>query len=151
MQQLAKRAFVTYLKSVHLQKDREVFDVTKLPLEEFAVSLGLAITPKIRFINQKKKGQKVLAEAVHEQEDGIDDSYKVANRKPQSSVKLNEEPEEDDILFPKKTIVVDEEGNRDTEYVLFFLPHLHIYSEIKYLHAHTRFLFFDPLIIFKLS
>ncbi|XP_020095418.1 DEAD-box ATP-dependent RNA helicase 32 isoform X2 [Ananas comosus] len=114
MQQLAKRAFVTYLKSVHLQKDKEVFDVTKLPLEEFAASLGLAITPKIRFINQKKKGQKVLVEAVHEQEDGIDDSYKVANRKPQSSVKLNEEPEEDDILLPKKTII-DEEGNRDAE------------------------------------
>lgn len=127
MQQLAKRSFVTYLKSVHLQKDKEVFDVTKLPLEEFAASLGLAITPKIRFINQKKKGQKVLVEAVHEQEDGIDDSYKVANREPLSSVKLNEEPEEDDILLPKKTII-DKEGNRDTEYVFFSFYHVYIYT-----------------------
>lgn len=55
MQHTAKRAFVTYIKSIKVQKDKEVFDVTKLPLEDFAKSLGLPVTPKLRFLNQNGK------------------------------------------------------------------------------------------------
>ena len=38
---MAQRAFVTYLKSIHLRGNKEIFDVTKLPVEEYALSLGL--------------------------------------------------------------------------------------------------------------
>lgn len=55
MQHTAKRAFLTYLKSIKAQKDKEVFDVTKLPLEVFAKSLGLPVTPKLRFLNRNGK------------------------------------------------------------------------------------------------
>jgi Domain of unknown function (DUF4217) len=51
----AKRAFVTYLKSIKAKKDKEVFDVTKLPLEDFARSIGLPVTPKLRFLNRNGK------------------------------------------------------------------------------------------------
>lgn len=57
LQTLAQRAFVTYLKSVHKQQDKEIFDVTKLPIDEFSASLGLPMTPKIRFLKQKIKGK----------------------------------------------------------------------------------------------
>lgn len=30
----------------------------KLPIDEFSASMGLPMTPKIRFLNQKTKGQK---------------------------------------------------------------------------------------------
>lgn len=57
MQQLAQRAFITYLRSIHLQRDKDVFDVTKLAIDEFSASLGLPMTPKIRFLNQKSKSK----------------------------------------------------------------------------------------------
>ncbi|KAK9133445.1 hypothetical protein Scep_012973 [Stephania cephalantha] len=57
LQYLAQRAFATYLKSIHKQKDKEIFDVMKLPIEAFSASLGLPMTPKIRFLNQKNKGK----------------------------------------------------------------------------------------------
>lgn len=57
LQTLAQRAFITYLKSVHKKQDKEVFDVMKLPVDEFSASLGLPMTPKIRFLKQKIKGK----------------------------------------------------------------------------------------------
>uniref|UniRef100_A0A2P2LSM2 ATP-dependent RNA helicase n=2 Tax=Rhizophora mucronata TaxID=61149 RepID=A0A2P2LSM2_RHIMU len=60
---LAKRAFTTYLRSIHIQKDKGVFDATKLPIEEFSASLGLPMTPKIHFLNQKIRGGKVLGKS----------------------------------------------------------------------------------------
>jgi len=53
MQPLARRAFITYLKAISKEKDKEIFDVMKLPIEEFSASIGLPITPKIRFLNRK--------------------------------------------------------------------------------------------------
>ena len=57
MQYQAQRAFVTYLRSIHIQKEKEIFDVTKLPIDEFSASLGLPMTPKIRFLKQKNKSK----------------------------------------------------------------------------------------------
>lgn len=58
MQYQAQRAFVTYLRSIYIQKEKEIFDVTKLPIDEFSASLGLPMTPKIRFLKQKNKSKK---------------------------------------------------------------------------------------------
>ncbi|KAK6149297.1 hypothetical protein DH2020_016822 [Rehmannia glutinosa] len=62
LQQLAQRAFITYLRSIHKQRDKEVFEVTKLPIDEFSASLGLPMTPKVRFLKQKVKGKKMSEE-----------------------------------------------------------------------------------------
>ena len=59
LQQWAKRAFITYLKSINIQKDKEIFDLLKLPIDEYSASLGLPITPKTRFISQKNKSDAV--------------------------------------------------------------------------------------------
>ncbi|KAG1347345.1 DEAD-box ATP-dependent RNA helicase 32 [Cocos nucifera] len=110
MQHLAKRAFVTYLKSIHLQRDKEVFVVSKLPIEEFAASLGLPMTPKIRFISQKQTKQKASVETIHEQENGS----KIVNREMQSIDRSNMEIE-DDVLLPKETSLIDAEGNKPVD------------------------------------
>ncbi|KAF2276272.1 DEAD-domain-containing protein [Westerdykella ornata] len=47
---LAQKAFVTYVKSVYLQKDKEIFKLTEYDLEAFAASLGLPGAPKIKFL-----------------------------------------------------------------------------------------------------
>ncbi|KAG9160654.1 hypothetical protein Leryth_023988 [Lithospermum erythrorhizon] len=57
LQPLAQRAFITYIKSIHKQRDKEVFSVNELPIDDYSVSLGLPMTPKIRFLKQKAKGK----------------------------------------------------------------------------------------------
>ncbi|XP_064208497.1 probable ATP-dependent RNA helicase DDX10 isoform X2 [Anguilla rostrata] len=51
----AQRCFVSYLRSVYLMKNKDVFDVFQLPLEEYAGSLGLAVAPRVRFLNNARK------------------------------------------------------------------------------------------------
>ncbi|KAI4243409.1 MAG: hypothetical protein LQ352_007039, partial [Teloschistes flavicans] len=47
---LGQKAFISYVKSIHLQKDKEVFKLDQLALEEFSASLGLPGAPKIKFL-----------------------------------------------------------------------------------------------------
>ncbi|KAL8823541.1 MAG: hypothetical protein Q9170_008351, partial [Blastenia crenularia] len=47
---LGQKAFISYVKSIHLQKDKEVFKLDQLPLEEFSASLGLPGAPRIKFM-----------------------------------------------------------------------------------------------------
>jgi len=42
---LAQKAVISYVRSVHLMKDKEVFNTKELPLENYANSLGLAAVP----------------------------------------------------------------------------------------------------------
>ncbi|KAL0994511.1 hypothetical protein UPYG_G00123200 [Umbra pygmaea] len=54
----AQRCFQSYLRSVYLMKNKDVFDVFRLNLQEYAASLGLAVAPRVRFLN-KAQNQKV--------------------------------------------------------------------------------------------
>ena len=47
---LGKKAFKAYVRSVHLMPNKQVFRALDLPLDNFAASLGLASTPSIRFL-----------------------------------------------------------------------------------------------------
>lgn len=47
---LGQKAFVSYVRSVYLQKDKETFDVLELPLQKFAAALGLPGAPKVKFV-----------------------------------------------------------------------------------------------------
>uniref|UniRef100_A0A8C3Y121 ATP-dependent RNA helicase n=1 Tax=Catharus ustulatus TaxID=91951 RepID=A0A8C3Y121_CATUS len=55
LKEKAQRCFVSYLRSVYLMKNKEVFDVFKLPLAEYALSLGLAMAPRVRFLQRVRK------------------------------------------------------------------------------------------------
>ncbi|GAV46879.1 hypothetical protein ZYGR_0A04770 [Zygosaccharomyces rouxii] len=45
---LGQKAFISYVRSIYIQKDHEVFKFDQLPTEEFAQSLGLPGAPKIK-------------------------------------------------------------------------------------------------------
>lgn len=47
---LSQKAFISYMRSIFLQSNKEVFDVHALPAAAFATSMGLPGTPRIRFI-----------------------------------------------------------------------------------------------------
>uniref|UniRef100_A0A3B3T4U6 ATP-dependent RNA helicase n=1 Tax=Paramormyrops kingsleyae TaxID=1676925 RepID=A0A3B3T4U6_9TELE len=51
----AQRCFVSYLRSVYLMKNKDVFDVFQLPLQEYAGSLGLAVAPRVRFLSKARQ------------------------------------------------------------------------------------------------
>lgn len=55
---LAQKTFVSYVRSVYLQKDKEVFDVLALPLEKYAASLGLPGAPKVKFVKEASAARK---------------------------------------------------------------------------------------------
>ncbi|KAI1434643.1 DEAD-domain-containing protein [Xylaria sp. CBS 124048] len=52
---LASKAFISYARSIHLQRDKDVFNLKKLDLEAYAASLGLPGAPIIHF----EKGEDV--------------------------------------------------------------------------------------------
>ncbi|CAB60250.1 ATP-dependent RNA helicase dbp4 [Schizosaccharomyces pombe] len=54
---IGQKAFISYLRSIYLQKDKDVFQLDKLPVEAFADSLGLPGTPKITFGKLKNHSQ----------------------------------------------------------------------------------------------
>ncbi|KAF9045500.1 P-loop containing nucleoside triphosphate hydrolase protein [Panaeolus papilionaceus] len=65
---LGQRAFVSYLRSVHLQRDKSIFKLDGLPVDKFAEALGLPGTPKIKFLSrevakQRKNASRALEEA----------------------------------------------------------------------------------------
>ncbi|KAF5520057.1 ATP-dependent RNA helicase dbp-4 [Colletotrichum aenigma] len=45
---LGQKAFISYVRSVHLQKDKEVFKFDELDLDAYAASLGLPGAPQIK-------------------------------------------------------------------------------------------------------
>ena len=49
---------MSYLRSVHLHKDKTIFKVAELPVEQFAASLGLPGVPKIKFLSKEKAKEK---------------------------------------------------------------------------------------------
>jgi ATP-dependent RNA helicase DDX10/DBP4 len=58
----AQKAVVSYLKSVHLQPNKAVFDVTALPVAAYAASLGLTNPPKLRFVTRVRGGRGAVQE-----------------------------------------------------------------------------------------
>jgi ATP-dependent RNA helicase DDX10/DBP4 len=51
----AQKCFSSYVRSVYLQTNKSVFDVSQLPLQEYAESLGLAIAPKVKISKKALK------------------------------------------------------------------------------------------------
>lgn len=46
---LGQKSFISYTRSIHLQRDKEIFNLKKLDLDAYAASLGLPGTPQIKF------------------------------------------------------------------------------------------------------
>ncbi|WFD40683.1 RNA helicase [Malassezia japonica] len=63
LKHLAQKAFVSYVRSIHLHKDKNTFNVASLPLNEFAAALGLPGAPKIKLVKDAQKAQRAMAAA----------------------------------------------------------------------------------------
>ncbi|KAL6719398.1 ATP-dependent RNA helicase dbp4 [Lecanora helva] len=63
---LCQKAFISYVRSVHVQKDKEVFKLNELPLEEYSASLGLPGAPKIKFLDSAESKRMKNARRIEE-------------------------------------------------------------------------------------
>ncbi|CAG8487655.1 8423_t:CDS:10 [Paraglomus occultum] len=72
---LGQKAFVSYMRSVYLQRDKSIFKVNELPAEEFAAALGLPGTPKLKFY--KKSDAKNAIRQKPEKVPGLDSDSEV--------------------------------------------------------------------------
>ena len=52
LKEFGQRAIIAYVRSVFLQPNKKVFDVTKMAVSEFAQSMGLMSAPKLRFLKK---------------------------------------------------------------------------------------------------
>uniref|UniRef100_A0A452TN63 ATP-dependent RNA helicase n=1 Tax=Ursus maritimus TaxID=29073 RepID=A0A452TN63_URSMA len=110
LKERAQRCFVSYIRSVYLMKDKEIFDVNKLPIPEYALSLGLAVAPRVRFLQKMQKQ--------HTKELVVSQDNKVIE--PRAPSLTNDEVEEFRAYFNEKMSILQKGGKRPegTEYTL---------------------------------
>lgn len=93
----AQRCFISYLRSVYLMKNKEVFDVFQLQIEEYAQSLGLAVAPRVRFLNKVllQKAER-MEQTVEEESDEELKSFKVQLKGPENESSDSESVSDDE-------------------------------------------------------
>lgn len=111
LKERAQRCFVSYIRSVYLMKDKEIFDVSKLPIPEYALSLGLAVAPRVRFL-QKMQKQPIKELAVSQ-------DNKVSE--PRAPSLTNDEVEEFRAYFNEKMSIL-QKGGKIPEGIEYGLP-----------------------------
>ncbi|EME40907.1 hypothetical protein DOTSEDRAFT_82412 [Dothistroma septosporum NZE10] len=86
---LGQKAFVSYVRSLHIQKDKEIFKLDKYNLEDFAASLGLPGAPRIKFLKadqeevkrRKNASRQAAISASEDDKDEDEEGDKVKSKK----------------------------------------------------------------------
>lgn len=102
LRKLAQRAFTFYLKSLYLQRDKEVFDVREMDFGLLAKSFGLSVTPRVSFkedprgenrrMEERDKEKSVFGYRVRpEKKKGAKDKETSNGKEPESQVDGDEE------------------------------------------------------------
>ncbi|KAK9453293.1 P-loop containing nucleoside triphosphate hydrolase protein, partial [Dipodascopsis uninucleata] len=89
---LGQRAFVSYCRSIFVQKDKSIFKVSDIPAEAYAESLGLPGAPRIKFLDVER------AKAVK------NSARKISMSDNEQDASENEEEEEEEELKRKKPV-----------------------------------------------
>lgn len=110
MKHWAQRSLVSYVRSVFLQSNKKVFDVSALPVGEYSLSLGLSQPPRIRFLKKAKKAfGPVLgrgSEGESDKDGGASDVTDDSDREADS--KVTDDSDSDDVLTLKQFHAAEE-------------------------------------------
>ncbi|KAI6015035.1 DEAD-domain-containing protein [Pisolithus orientalis] len=135
---LGQRALVSYVRSVHLHRDKSIFKVKDLPVEKYSESLGLPGTPKIKFLSREQtKGRKnasritTVTEAEMESEREEDSSSGERSKSSQGPDESNdsESSAEENQGAPRKLM---ESGRSDLPKVRCVLSRILLFSAHMY-------------------
>ncbi|KAG0212412.1 ATP-dependent RNA helicase dbp4 [Mortierella sp. GBA30] len=107
---LGQKAFISYMRSVYLQKDKAIFDVNALPAEEFAASLGLPGAPKIKFVEKSKAKNAVRGNQKKTSDDEESDQDVEEEEEEKSKVKALDAKKKKN----KKEVVPEDEETTET-------------------------------------
>lgn len=119
---LGQKAFVTYVRSIYLHKDKDIFDMDKLDLDGYATSLGLPGAPQIKM--QKGQDMKKIKNAprMHlssgsEDEDEDDENGKKPKGKDEVRTKVDKmfERTNQDVLSSHYRSMVGGDASDDEE------------------------------------
>ncbi|KAK7996910.1 hypothetical protein PG989_004950 [Apiospora arundinis] len=114
---LAQKAFISYTRSVSLQKDKNVFDLRALDLEGFSKSLGLPQMPQVKMPRPedvRKLKNRSRAEMSSGSEDELDGSA-AKSKKPEVRTKYDKmfERQNQDVLSAHYQNLRPEEASDD--------------------------------------
>lgn len=117
---LGQKAFISYTRAIHLQKDKNVFQLNKLDLDAFSASLGLPGTPQIKFqkggdVKKVKNAQRQGMSSGSESEMDMDGVKKSRRKKDEVRTKYDKmfERTNQDVLsshYSKLVLDGDEKG-----------------------------------------
>ncbi|RHZ63647.1 ATP-dependent RNA helicase dbp4 [Aspergillus turcosus] len=117
---IGQKAFISYVKSVYIQKDKEIFKLKELKLDEFAASLGLPGAPRIKFIKgddtkQRKNAPRAAAHLSSDDDDSdAEDGENKSKKKeePQVRTKYDRmfERRNQDVLAEHYSKLINDDG-----------------------------------------
>ncbi|KAE8417824.1 ATP-dependent RNA helicase dbp4 [Aspergillus pseudocaelatus] len=114
---LGQKAFISYVKSVYVQKDKEVFKLKDLKLEDFASSLGLPGAPRIKFIkgdDTKERKNASRATAYMSSDDDSDEDGEKKTKKDEKQVRTKYdrmfERRNQDVLADHYSKLINDDG-----------------------------------------
>ena len=110
MKHWAQKSFISYMRSVYLQSNKDVFDVNVLPTNEYATSLGLVQPPRIRFFKKHKTDRDSVANQELEVDDESEHDESMA---PLISFDSPPEEQDQEFLTVKRT-VTGKDHNEDS-------------------------------------
>ena len=93
---LAQRAMVSYLRSIYLQPNKDVFDVNALDVEAYAHSMGLPNPPRLRFLKSQGKGAGKNGETGEDSDDSDGGGSESEEAPAQGRAKDDDESDESD-------------------------------------------------------
>ncbi|KAG2183415.1 hypothetical protein INT43_006421 [Umbelopsis isabellina] len=141
---LGQKAFIAYMRSVYLQRNKDIFKVHALPAEEFAQSIGLPGAPKIKFVKAsaakdaqraqaKEKSEALNAEVEEDEASGSEEESEVEesevkqkSAKPMSKIEKMFQRKNQNILsdhynklidFEEENLLDSTEANEDDEFI----------------------------------
>ncbi|EEU42958.1 uncharacterized protein NECHADRAFT_95387 [Fusarium vanettenii 77-13-4] len=121
---LGQKAFISYAKSIYIQKDKDVFKFDKLDLDGFAASLGLPGTPQIKFqkgddIKRIKNAPRAGMSSDSESDEDLDGKKKSKKNEVRTKYDRMFERTNQDVLSSHYTKLVidgdDKKGEDDEE------------------------------------
>lgn len=121
---LGQKAFVSYVRSVHVQKDKTTFDIKKMDLEGYAASLGLPGAPRVKYVKgedakARKNAPRQLLAALQESDadsgDDEEDGGKQTKRKGEVRTKYDRmfERRNQDVLAEHYTKLIEDDEDED--------------------------------------
>lgn len=118
---LGQKAFMTHVKSIYLQKDKEVFNLKEYDLEAYAASLGLPGTPRIKFLQsddskQRKQRSRQKIEVSESSDDGEEAPSKTTKAMRTKYDRMFERQNQDVLAEHYKKLVRDDDETTTNDF-----------------------------------